>query len=167
VKFGNLVTAIHAVNAVREGARQYKASRSAPAVDDGVDRDRAPLQLERAHIDAERRHADQLLSVELRRQIVDWQLSRLRLVAVMAVAGWTVAVVLFVLRAATIPDVARVTFAAGWLLILGALAAAFSAQARVMAAMSDDRPSAAAPAGSGALWMLVAGLAATAAGLLF
>jgi hypothetical protein len=58
--------------------------------------------------------------------------------------------------------------AAAWLLLLGALAAAFAAQGKLAAAV--DSPSAtvdAGPGGAAALWMLIAGLAVSAIALLF
>jgi hypothetical protein len=55
--------------------------------------------------------------------------------------------------------------AAGWLLLLGALASAFTAQPKVDVAMADNRAAGAGAAGAVALWMLVAGLAVTALSL--
>ena len=59
---------------------------------------------------------------------------------------------------------ARVAIGTGWLLLLGALAAAFTAQGRVNASVSDrSRPI---ESGAVPLWLLIAGLAVTAMSLL-
>lgn len=201
MNFGAIFTAVDALMTFRDAARRFKSTipRSAPAttslsypgpaavpsnqiearltnvvvaaLKEAFDRDHARLELERAHIDEERRRAEQLLRVELRRQAVDRELSRLRLLAGTAVVGWIASMVMFVVRlGATSPPTstpARVLVAAGWLLLLGALAAAFSAQPKVALAMEDDRAPETGVAATAALWMLVAGLAVTTLSLLF
>lgn len=196
MKIGHLFTALDAVASLRDVARRYKAANTRPASDtnlpqtttgqmpggqiearltnvvvaalkEAFDRDHARMQLERAHIEDERRRAEQLLTVELRRQAVDRELSRLRLLAGTAMVGWIASIAMFALRAASTSTPARIMVAAGWLLLLGALAAAFNAQPKVTAAMGDDRAPHAGAAGTAGLWMLVAGLGMTGVSLLF
>jgi hypothetical protein len=60
--------------------------------------------------------------------------------------------------------IARVALGAGWLLLLGSLAAAFTAQGRVNACVADNSRSL--ESGAVPLWLLIAGLALTAMSLL-
>jgi hypothetical protein len=197
MNFGALFKAYDTVMMLRDAARRYKAGTSGPAAADtslsqpnavqglaghvearltnvvvaalkeAFDRDHARLELERAHIEEERRRAEQVLRFELRRQAVDREVGRLRLLAGIAVVGWIASIVMFALRLSSTSTPARVMVAAGWLLLLGALASAFTAQSTVTAAMVDDRSPNTIAAGTAALWMLVAGLAVTALSLLF
>lgn len=196
MNFGAIFTAIDAVMSLRDAALRFKGANPAvappgtslsqpnpgpgpsnpiearltnvvvAALKEAFDRDHTRLELERAHIDEERRRADQLLRVELRRQAVDREFSRLRLLAGTAVVGWIASMTMFAVRAGITSTPARVMVATGWLLLLGALASAFSAQSKVTLAMADDRAPEASAAGAAALWMLVAGLAVTALSLL-
>jgi len=137
------------------------------ALKEAFDRDHARLELERAQLDEQRRRAEAAQRLELRRQAADRELGRLRLLAGTALVGWIASIALLGLRlgAASLPS--RVMLAAGWCLLLGALAAAFSAQGRVSAhAQESDRPLDAGRAGTAALWLLVIGLAAAAISLL-
>ncbi len=134
------------------------------ALKEAFDRDHARLELERAHLEEERRRADEALRLELRRQTVDRELSRLRLLGGTALVGWIAAVVVFVVHGGAAPVAARVAMGAGWLLLLAALASAFTAQARVGGKGTDKSQ----PIESGAapLWLLIAGLGVTATSLL-
>jgi hypothetical protein len=137
------------------------------ALKEAFDRDHARLELERAQLDEERRRAEAALQLERRRQAADRELARLRLLAGASMVGWIASVGMFVAGAAGGSSPARVALALGWMLLLGALGAAFTAQGRVGAALPEgDRVSDAAVAGA-ALWLLIAGLAATAISLLF
>lgn len=197
MNFGAIFNAVDAVMTVRDAARRFKAANPAdaaastnypqPTTGDGpgnqiearltgvvvaalkeaFDRDHARMELERGALEDERRRAEQLLKVELHRQAVDRELSRLRLLAGTALVGWIVSMVMLAFRLASTSIPARVMVAAGWLLLLGALASAFSAQPKVTVAMADDRAPGEGAAGTAALWMLVAGLAVTALSLLF
>ena len=64
---GGPFTAFDALIAVRDAAHRFKGT----TPKDGVDRDRARLEFERAQRDDERRRADAALELELRRQAVD------------------------------------------------------------------------------------------------
>ena len=137
------------------------------ALKEAFDRDHARLELERAQIDDQRRRAEEAMRLELRRQAADRELGRLRLLAGTALVGWIASVLVLGLRLADAGAAARVVLGGGWLLLLGALAAAFTAQGRVGSWVPErDEPLDAGPGASAALWLLVAGLALTAISLL-
>jgi hypothetical protein len=140
------------------------------ALKEAFDRDHARLELERAQLDEERRRADAALKQELRRQTVDRELARLRLLAGGALAGWIASIAMFAAGAAGATSASRALLAAGWLLLLGALGAAFSAQGRVGMLLpeliSDESRAVHPPAAAAALWLLIAGLAVTAVSFL-
>jgi hypothetical protein len=131
------------------------------ALKEAFNRDHARLELERAQLEEERRRAEHALRQELRRQAADRELARLRLLAAVSLAGWIASVGMLVGGSTTF---ARVLLATGWLLLLGALGAAFNAQAQV-GTPDNDRP-VATPAAQASLWLLIAGLAASAFSLL-
>src|SRR5687768_17617209 len=138
------------------------------ALKEAFDRDHARMELERAQLDEQRRRADEAMRAELRRQAADRELSRLRLLAGTALVGWIASVLIFVGRLATAATAPRVMMAAAWLLLLGSLGAAFTAQGRVSVAAADGSSSSDAGAGGTvALWLLIAGLAVAAISLLF
>lgn len=134
------------------------------ALKEAFDRDHARLELERAQLEEMRRRAEEALRLEIRRQTVERELTRLRLLAGTALVGWIASVVVLGLHVVTASTAARIALGAGWLLLLGALAAAFAAQGRVNLSGPDARE----PVESGAapLWLLVGGLAVTAISLL-
>jgi hypothetical protein len=138
------------------------------ALKEAFDRDHARLELERAQLDEQRRRADEALRAELRRQAVDREIGRLRLLAGTALVGWIASVAIFVARLDGASVASRAITAAAWLLLLGGLGAAFSAQARLGAPRTGEiAPAAGESAGVMALWLLIAGLALSAIGLLF
>lgn len=138
------------------------------ALKEAFARDHARLELERAQLDEQRTRAEEALRLELRRQAADREVGRLRLVAGTAMVGWIASVVLLVARLEAASGIARGMTAGAWLLLLGALGAAFTAQGRVNANAADTHQSVdAGPPGVAALWLLVAGLAAAAGSLLF
>jgi hypothetical protein len=139
------------------------------ALKEAFDRDHARLDLERAQLDEQRRRAEEALRLELRRQAADRETGRLRLLAGTALAGWIASVLLLVLRLGVASPVSRGVLVAGWVLLLGSLAAAFTAQGRIGADASDAGATGPIDGGAAApatLWLLVAGLAATAISLL-
>jgi hypothetical protein len=136
------------------------------ALKEAFNRDHARLELERAQLEEERRRAEQALRQELRRQAADRELGRLRLLAVVSLAGWIASVGIFAAGIAGASVFARVLLAIGWILLLGALGMAFTAQGQVgSAAPEGDRP-ATTTAAQASLWLLIAGLAASAFSLL-
>jgi hypothetical protein len=192
MNFGGIIKAVDALMAFREAAKRFKGdeppetSLSAQtaqgiagqvearltnvvvaALKEAFNRDHARLELERAQLDEQRRRAEDALRLELRRQMVDRELARLRLVGAAAMVGWIAAIVLAVLRVGAMGTPGRIAMAAGWLLLLGALGAAFTAQGRLGASAVDrDVAVDAGPAGVASLWLLMTGLAVTAISLL-
>src|SRR5688572_10826278 len=186
VNFGNLIRAFDALMAFGDAARRLKRGDPPPPADtalatttatntlagqletrltnvvvaalkEAFDRDHARLELERAQLEDQRRRAEEAMRLELRRQAADRELGRLRPLAAAALIGWLASVLVLGVRAGDASTIARVTLGGGWLLLLGALAAAFAAQGRV-GALVPDRGSdqAAAPDGNAtaSLWLL-------------
>ena len=193
MNFGNLIKAYDAIMAFRDATRQFRAEKpveetqleaSPPpglggqlearltnvvvaALKEAFDRDHARLELERAQVEEQRRRAEEALRLELRRQVLDRELGRLRLLAGTALLGWLSSVLVLGTRAAAMPPAARIVLATGWVLLLGSLAAAFVAQGRSNAmVVGDDTASSTGAGGGAALWLLIAGLAFTAISLL-
>ena len=138
------------------------------ALKEAFDRDHARMELERAQLDEQRRRAEEAMRAELRRQAADREVGRLRLLAGTALVGWIASVVMLVARIGSASTVSRMVIGAGWLMLLGALGAAFTAQGRVGASASDGTaPPDNGSAGTAALWLLLAGLALSAISLLF
>ena len=183
---GTLMKAVDTAMSLREAAKRIMAPPGEPAQNQPVprnlettltnvvvaalkeafDRDHARLELERRQLEEERRRAEETLRLELRRQAIEREVARLRMLAGAAVLGWVVSMLLFALRGATLAMPARATLAVGWALLLGALGAAFHAQGALGAADHRDQPVSGGTA-TASLWLLVAGFAATAMSLLF
>lgn len=191
MNFNNLFKAVDAMIAFRDAAKRFKGPATSPetalsqsaaaqglagqietrltnvvvaALKEAFERDHERLELERAQLEEERRRAEEALRLEMRRQAVERELARLRLLAGTALVGWIASVVVLGVHAGTASIAARVALGAGWLLLLGALAAAFTAQGRVNVSVPDRKE----PVESGAapLWLLIAGLGVTAISLL-
>ena len=189
MNFSTLFKAYDTVMALREAARKFTAPGSPPppletslsqtaaaqglagqietrltnvvvaALKEAFDRDHARLELERTHMEEERRRAEEVLRLELRRQVVDRELARLRLLAGTALIGWIVSIAVVFIHPSGTPS--RIVLGLGWLLLLGALGAAFNAQGRISADKTGSGDAGALP-----LWLMLAGLAATAISLL-
>lgn len=136
------------------------------ALKEAFDRDHARLELERTHLEEERRRADAALRLERQRQDAEREVARLRLLAGASMIGWIASVALAAAGFEEATLAARITLAAGWIMLLAALGAAFLAQGRVGTLTRDDGSE---RGGTGAatasLVMLLAGLAATAISL--
>jgi hypothetical protein len=195
VNFGAVLKAFDTIIVLRDAARRLKGDPPPPAetgltttappsglagqiearltnvvvaaLKEAFDRDHARLELERAQLEEQRRRAEEAMRAELRRQAVDREIGRLRLLAGTALVGWIASVAIFVARLDSASTVSRGLTAAAWLLLLGGLAAAFSAQGRLGLPANGDTPRATEQIGSMALWLLVAGLALSAIGLMF
>jgi hypothetical protein len=139
------------------------------ALKEAFDRDHARLELERAQLDEQRRRAEEAMRLELRRQTVDRELARLRMLTATALIGWVASVTVLLVRLGTASVTSRGVMAAGWLLLLGALASAFRAQQRVgLVNVSDEAQTIdAGSSATAALWLLMLGLAVSAVSLLF
>jgi hypothetical protein len=142
------------------GIEARLASVVVAALKEAFDRDSRRLELEREQMAAERQRAERALRLELQRQAGDREIGRLRLIAGVAGTAWIATLVMAGRLAAGAGP--RVTLGVGWLFLLGAVAAAFTAQSRVAEAMSGggDASSAMRPGASGALalWLLTGGL---------
>jgi hypothetical protein len=162
-----------AVGSTSEGPLEARlAAVVVAALKEAFDRDNRRLDLEREQMEAERQRAERALRLELWRQAGEREIGRLRLVAGLAAGGW-LGTLLFSPRLVGDAAAPRAVLTVGWLLLLGALGAAFTGQSRVARLLSrgDDAGSSEPPmaglAGRLAPWMVVAGLAATAASVLF
>ncbi len=139
-----------------------------PAV---VDRDFERLEIERRRLDEERLRAERAMRAEFRRQSGDREIMRLRVLAAMALVSLLGSLVLAAIT--SVPSViVRVALGAGWLMQIVALAAALSAQASLgrELAKEHDRFSpfdaSQTAGGIAAPWLIVAGLASVALGML-
>jgi hypothetical protein len=134
------------------------------ALKEAFDRDHQRLELERDQLEAERQRAERSLRLELLRQAGDREIGRLRMLAGVAVASW-LGTLVFSSRLIEAGGAARAALGIGWLLLLGALGATFTAQSHAAQAIvrEDFRPG---TAGQIAPWLIVAGLAAIAIGVL-
>jgi hypothetical protein len=141
------------------------------ALKEAFDRDRARLDLEQAHLAAERERAEAALRAELRRQSADRALVQLRIVAIMAIAVWMLSAALSIWLPGMRGGVARFCLGAGWALAIAALGGAF-AGSRHVATWSAEPPASpvvAVPHHAGATaapWLLIGALVLTAASLL-
>jgi hypothetical protein len=143
------------------------------ALKEAFDRDNRRLELERDQLEAERQRAERALRLEMLRQAGEREIGRLRLIAGVAAASW-LGTLFFTVRLTGASTGARVSLGLGWLLLLAALAAAFSAQsaaARLLARAADSTGASqdvvsSGLAGSLAPWLIVAGLGAIGIGVL-
>src|SRR5262249_6001890 len=103
------------------------------ALKEAFDRDRVRMDLERAHVEAERRRAEQALEAELRRQAAERALTELRLIAVMAVAAWMLSAALAIWLPNMRTVIPRVVLGAGWACCFAALGCAFAGGQRASA----------------------------------
>jgi len=135
------------------------------ALKEAFDRDHARLELERSHLEEQRRRAEETARIELRRQAADRELGRLRLLAAAGLIGWIAPMLLLVIRVGT-SGASRAALITASVLSLCSLAAAFAAQARIGAnAIDKDRPLNT-PASTVSLCVLIAALALAAFSLL-
>jgi hypothetical protein len=136
------------------------------ALKEAFDRDARRIEFEREQAAAERERAERVLRLELLRQAGDREIGRLRLVAGVAAASW-IGTLFFSPRLVAGAMGARVMIGVGWVLLLAAFAAAFTAQSRVAdalaaAARADGTSSQALSSGVAgvlAVWLIVVGLA--------
>jgi hypothetical protein len=142
------------------------------ALKEAFDRDHQRLELERQRLEEERERAERLLRLEWLRQSGEREIARLRVLAGVALASW-LGTLLLVARVTADGVFGRVMLGLTWVFLLTALAASFSAQSRVAQELGrmDDRSTPSdltrSAAGSIAPWLIVAGLATVAVGLLF
>jgi hypothetical protein len=132
------------------------------ALKEAFDRDRARMDLERAQLEAERKRVEEALAAESRRQDAERALSQLRLIAIVAVAGWMLSAALAVAMPGMRAGGPRSLLGAGWVLAFGAVGCAFAGSQRISAwtagGNTSERPRGG--AGSAAPWVLLGSLAA-------
>jgi hypothetical protein len=134
------------------------------ALKEAFNRDEARLELERTHLEEQRRRAEETMRIELRKQAADRELSRLRLLGVAAMVGWIACMLLLVLRSNV--ALSRGLLIAAAILSLSSLGSAFMAQSRIgVYVLEKDRP-VNSTAGAVSLSLLLAGLAVAALSLL-
>src|SRR5712691_7364414 len=97
------------------------------ALKEAFDRDTRRLELEREQLATEREREERALRLELQRQAGDREIGRLRLLAGVAVVSW-LGTLLPASRLVGASLGARLVLGGGWLLLLAAIAASFSAQ---------------------------------------
>ncbi len=139
------------------------------ALKEAFARDHARLELDRQQMEEQRLRAEAALRLELRRQAVERELGRLRLLAITAFAGWVGSLLLLGWRIPLASPLGRGLLALGWVLLLAAIGWTFTVMGRVSATAAEDPGATHAPAlasTSGPTWLLVAGLALTASSLL-
>jgi hypothetical protein len=129
------------------------------ALKEAFDRDTRRLDLEREQMAAERLRAERALRLELRRQVADREIARVRLLGGAALAC-LLGTLFFAGRVIAGHAAARMALGVGWALLLGALAASFAAQSSVASRLnrSDDTDIDAGIAGALAPWLIVIGL---------
>jgi hypothetical protein len=140
------------------------------ALKEAFDRDRARMDLERAHLDAERERAELALRAELRRQAAELALGRIRTAAIMAIGVWMLSAALAVWMPGMRAGGTRYVLGAGWACALGALGCGFAGWQRIAAwtagqagSDTDSKPGAAELA---APWLLIAAIALVGVALL-
>jgi hypothetical protein len=134
------------------------------ALKEAFDRDKARMDFERAHLDAERERAEQALRAELRRQAAALALGRIRATAIMAMGVWMLSAALAVWMPGMRTGAGRYVLGGGWACALASLGCAFVGWQRVAGGLSsesvgggtDSRPG---PAELAAPWFLVAAVA--------
>jgi hypothetical protein len=141
------------------------------ALKEAFDRDRARMDLEREHLEAERRRAEAALQAELRRQAAERALGRLRLVAIMAMGVWMLSAALGVWLPGMRAGAARWLLGAGWALAIAALGCAFAGWQRIASLTQPDGPADRTMAGPGLAdsigpWLLLGSIALAGAALL-
>lgn len=136
------------------------------ALKEAFDRDHARLELERAQLEEQRRRAEEAMRMELRRQHADREIVRLRLLASVAMVGWIASVLILGWRLPLAGIAARSVLGAGWLCLLVALGAVFHLMGRVAREAQEANTSPSAAATSLPTWLLMLGLALSAASLL-
>jgi hypothetical protein len=136
------------------------------ALKEAFDRDHARMELERAQLEEQRRRAEEALRLELARQHADRELGRLRLLASVAMVGWIASILILGWRLPLASGAARAALGGGWLSLLIALGLVFQQMGRV--AREAREPGAGLSAAATALptWLLMLGLALSAASLL-
>ena len=137
------------------------------ALKEAFDRDRARLEMERAHLEEQRLRAEAAMRLEMRRQAAEREAGRLRLLAGMALIGWLASIAVIVIRGGQTTAEFRIIIGIGSLLLLSALGCAFYAYGRIPDPVAAETRIAPDPTSTAAIWLLLSGLTFAAASLLF
>jgi hypothetical protein len=135
------------------------------ALKEAFDRDRARLEMEQAQLEEQRIRAEAALRLEMRRQAVDREAGRLRILGGTALIGWLVDVALLLSRGGSMTTASRIVVATGSLLLLAALRFVFLAYSRISNS-TEAEPQTPQSNLDVALWLVLGGLALTIASLL-
>jgi len=143
------------------------------ALKEAFDRDRAHLEMEREQIEHERKRAQELMRLELLRQAGERELAGIRSSIVVTLVVWITSVLFMMVQRGALGVAGLVLLAAGWALLLGALGASFATYRHVEGTLLrgpreplDATGLARHPLAPAVPWLIVAGLACTAASLL-
>ncbi len=143
------------------------------ALREAFDRDRAHLEMEREQLEHERKRAEELMRLEVLRQAGEREVANIRSGVVVALVVWVTSVLFLMLHRTGIGAAAVVLVAVGWALLFAALASSFAAYRQVAGLLLrgareslDATALARHPLLPVVPWLLVAGIAFTAASLL-
>lgn len=136
------------------------------ALKEAFDRDRARLDLERDHLEEERRRADEALRLEMRRQAAERLIGQLRVAAVFAAVIWVTSALLLAWLPGMRASMARILLGFGWAALILTCAVAFGGHQQVTRRIAIDSTDTALPLVTAAPWLLVLGFALTAASLI-
>ena len=136
------------------------------ALKEAFDRDHARMELERAQLDEQRRRAEEALRLELARQHADRELGRLRLLASVAMVGWISSILILGWRLPLAGEAARAALGGGWVCLLIALGVVFQQMGHVAREAREPAGSPSTAATALPTWLLMLGLALSAASLL-
>jgi hypothetical protein len=136
---------------------------AAEALNDVFERDRQREARIVERLEAKRLEAARERRLARVREAGDREIGRLRLVAGLALLGWVGSLFIAAMLSGA-PAGPRVLVATGWVLLLGGMTAALSAQRHLASALErvtdpDRRPPDSGVAGTAAVWLLVLGLA--------
>ncbi len=142
------------------------------ALKEAFDRDRAHIEMEREQIEHERKRAAELMRLEMLRQAGEREVANIRSGVVITLVVWVTSVLFMMLHHAP-GVVSTVLVAVGWAFLFAALAASFAAYRHVSGLLLRASRDALDPASLGhhpllpaVPWLIVTGLACTAAGML-
>jgi hypothetical protein len=143
------------------------------ALKEAFDRDRAHLEMERDQIEHERKRTDELMRLELLRQAGDREITGIRSSITVALGVWITSVLFMMVPRGTLGVAGLILLATGWALLLGALALSFARYREVSAMLAhgarepvDAARLAQNPLAPAVPWLIVVGLACTAASVL-
>ncbi len=143
------------------------------ALKEAFDRDRAHLEMERDQIEHERKRGEELMRLEVLRQAGERELAGIRSSIVVTLVVWITSVLFMMVQRGALGVAGLVLLAVGWGFLLGALGASFAAYRHVAGLLLRGPAEAIEASGLARQpvapmipWLIVAGLACTAASVL-